>query len=171
MADVTNIEVGEMTVSFNGVALGHTKGDVVFSYEVDYYEVTTNQYGPGTMVDKVTTGQRLLVTVPIEEYTLDNLKIAIPHADDSVSGKLLIGSDAGQKLSTVAAQLILHPKERAVSDISKDIVFYKAAVHDTVEVTNGPETERIIEVQFLALLDESKSDGNYLGLIGDSTAV
>jgi len=27
----------------------------------------------------------------------------------------------------------------------------------------------VIEVEFLALIDESKSDGNYLGMIGDST--
>jgi hypothetical protein len=46
---------------------------------------------------------------------------------------------------------------------------HKAVVSNTIELPYQNDGERIIEVEFTALLDESKSDGNYLGFLGDST--
>ena len=40
----------------------------------------------------------------------------------------------------------------------------------TVVLSHKNDEEKIVEVTFRALIDESRSDGNYLGLIGDSTA-
>jgi hypothetical protein len=39
-----------------------------------------------------------------------------------------------------------------------------------VTLVHTNDDDKVIEVEFLALIDETKSDGNYLGLIGDSTA-
>jgi hypothetical protein len=47
---------------------------------------------------------------------------------------------------------------------------YKAFAHSAVTLNHKNDEERIIEVEFVALVDETKSDGNYLGLVGDSTA-
>ena len=67
-----------------------------------------------------------------------------------------------------AAELVLHPI--ANDDLSEDAVIYKAIISNEIALPFTFDGERVIEVTFEALVDESKSDGNYLGLIGDSTA-
>ena len=37
-------------------------------------------------------------------------------------------------------------------------------------IAHNNEGQKLLMVTFVALIDESKADGNYLGLIGDSTA-
>ena len=47
---------------------------------------------------------------------------------------------------------------------------HKAYVANLVKLDHKIDGERIVEADFEALLDETKSTGNYLGFIGDSTA-
>lgn len=169
MANATNIEVGVCEVTFGGTSLGHTKGGVTFTYEVDFYDITTDQYGTGAIVDKTINGERMMLTVPMSEYTLDNLAIAMPFGDNTTATRIDIGSDAGQKLSQFADVLVAHPIERLSTNRERDIVFHKAAVMEVGEISFSPEGERIVEVTFIALVDESQNENVYLGLIGDST--
>jgi len=48
-------------------------------------------------------------------------------------------------------------------------VLYKAYVASAVTLNHKIDEEKLVEVTFEALLDETKTDGNYLGMIGDST--
>jgi hypothetical protein len=47
---------------------------------------------------------------------------------------------------------------------------HKAIATGHVVLNHKVDEQRTIEVTFEALIDETKTDGNYLGLIGDSTA-
>lgn len=167
MASIDNVKLGVCNVTFNDVALGHTKGGVTVSYEPTYHDVSVDAYGE-TVVDKRLLGERLVATVPLAEATLANLQVAIPEGTTSGS-KLTIGSSVGDSLADEAKELVLHPVENASDNLDDDVVFHKAVVSSTIELPYQNDGERIIEVEFVALLDESKSDGNYLGLIGDST--
>lgn len=168
MSEITNVKLGVCNVTFNDVALGHTKGGVTVSYEPTYHDVAVDAYGE-TVVDKRLLGERLSATVPLAEATLANLQVAIPEGTTSGS-KLTIGSSVGDSLADEAKELVLHPVENASDNLDDDVVFHTAVVASTVELPYQNDGERIIEVEFVALLDESKSDGNYLGFIGDSTS-
>lgn len=169
MADITNVQVGVCEVTFNGVNLGHTKGGVEVSYEPNYHEVSVDKYGE-TMVDAYLVGEKLEAKVPLAEYTIDNIAVAIPQgaAAGAADARQTIGAVAGKQLSSVAAELVLHPINEG--NRSRDIVFHKAAVMSQVVINHAVDEETIIEVTFRALLDETKADQNYLGMIGDSAA-
>jgi hypothetical protein len=168
MSDISNVQLGVCSVLFNGVDLGHTKGGVEVSYEPVYQEITVDKYGE-TVVEKVLTGEKLSAKVPLAEFTIPNLKVAIPAATfaGAADARVTVGKSAGAKASASAAQLVLHP----ISEGTKrhDVVFYKAHVSSQIVLAHKNDEQKIIEVEFTALLDESKSDGNYLGLLGDST--
>lgn len=169
MPDITKVKVGVCSVSFNGLDLGHTKGGVEVSYEPSHHDVTVDKYGE-TPVEKFLLGEKLSVKVPLAEFTIDNAKIGIPQGQyaGAANRRLTIGASAGQSGRADAAQLVLHPINEGTRQ--HDIVLYKAYVDSQVVLAHRVDEEKIIEVTFIALLDETKSDGNYLGLIGDSTA-
>lgn len=168
MSDVTNVKMGVCSATF-GSDLGHTKGGVVVIYTPDIHDTTVDKYG-STVVEKYVVGESLIARVPLAESTLANLAIAIPAGDDAaIATKLTLGRDAGFKLSDEAAELVLHPIANAANDLSEDVVLYSAVANEAVELAFKVDGEKIFEVTFVALIDESKNTGNYLGLIGDSS--
>jgi hypothetical protein len=168
MADVANVRVGACSVTYNGVDLGHTKGGVEVSYEPVYHDVTVDKYGE-TVVEKYLVGEKLSIKVPLAEFTIAHLKVAMPQGTyaGAANSRLLLGHSAGTKATDSAAQLVIHPLNLGTK--VNDIVLHKAYVASTVELMHKIDEEKIVEVTFEALIDETKSDGNYLGLIGDST--
>jgi len=170
MADITKVKLGTCSVTFNGTDLGHTKGPVEVTYEPEFSEVSVDAYG-NTPADAYLKGERLTAKVPLAEETIANLKVAIPMATfaGAANARITIGQKAGQtKMSTLAAQLVLHPINENTR--VNDLVIHKAVIMSPIALVHSIEDVRVYEVVFTALVDESKSQGNYLGLIGDSTA-
>lgn len=168
MADITNVQVGVCTVTYNSVDLGHTKGGVEVSYEPVYKDVAVDKYGE-TVVEKYLIGEKLTAKVPLAEYTIANLRNSMPQSTfaGAANSRITIGASAGQKAKVDSYQLVLHPQIEGTR--RHDIVFHKAYVSSTIVLPHKNDEEKVVEVTFEALLDETKSDGNYLGLIGDST--
>lgn len=170
MADIDNVKLGPCSVKFNGVDVGHTKGGVTVNYEPEYHDVQVDKYG-NTVAEKVLIGESLKVTVPLAEHTIANMLAAMPAATSAGAGaRATIGKDAGMRMSSVAAELVLHPLANDANDLSEDVVLHKAISAEGLEWKYAADGERMAEAVFHALLDESKSDGNRLGFIGDSTA-
>jgi hypothetical protein len=167
MADIANVKLGPCDVKFNGVPVGHTKGGVTVNYEPEYHDVTVDKYG-NTVAEKVLIGESLKVTVPLAEFTLENMALAIPAATTE-GDKLNIGKDAGLRMSELAAQLVLHPQANAADDLSEDVVLHKAIVAEPIEFKHEVDGEKVAEVIFHALIDETQEDGSRLGFIGDSS--
>lgn len=169
MADATNVQLGACTVTYNGVDLGHTKGGVEVSYEPMFKDVTVDKYGE-TPINKYLTGEKFTAKVPLAEFTIAMLKNAIPNATfaGAANARITLGKSAGQAQLSLAAQLVLHPVNQGTR--RHDVVLHKAVVTSQIVLNHKVDEEKIIEVTFEAMLDETKSDGNYLGLIGDSTA-
>ena len=168
MGDVTNVQVGVCSVTYNGVDLGHTKGGVEVTYEPEYHDITVDKYG-NTVVEKVLIGEKLTAKVPLAEFTIANVDKAIPQGTvaGAADSRVLVGQNAGVKGKQYAYQLVLHPINEGTR--RHDIVLHKAYISSEVVLNHMVDEEKVIEVTFEALLDETKSAGNYLGLIGDST--
>lgn len=168
MADVTNVQVGPCSINFNNVDLGHTKGGVEVSYEPVYHDVMVDKYGE-TVVEKYLMGEKWTAKVPLAEFTIAQLKRVMPKTTfgGAANTRVTVGAAAGKKATADAAQLVLHPLNEGTR--RHDIVFYKAYVGSSVVLPHKVDEEKVMEVVFEALLDETRSDGNYLGLIGDST--
>jgi hypothetical protein len=169
MADVTKVKVGVCTVTFNGVDLGHTLGGVEVSYEPSHFDVTVDKYGE-TVVEKVLTGEKLTAKVPLAEYTIANLKAAMPQGQyaGAANARIHVGKSSGASARAQSAQLVLHPVNEGTRAF--DVVFHKAYVGSQIALNHKIDEVKVIECEFEALLDETKSDNNYLGFIGDSTA-
>lgn len=167
MGDITKVKVGVCSVTFNSADLGHTKGGVEVSYEPVYKDVAVDKYGE-TVVEKYLIGEKLTAKVPLAEFTIANLKAAIPQASyaGAANTRITIGASAGQAAKVDSAQLVLHPIGEGTRAF--DVVLHKAYVASQITLAHKVDDEKVIEVTFEALLDETKSDGNYLGLIGDS---
>jgi hypothetical protein len=168
MADITKVKVGVCSVVFNGVDLGHTSGGVEVIYTPQHYDVDVDKYGK-TEAERVLIGESLMAKVPLAEYTIANLKTAIPQGQfqGAANARVHIGKSAGASARAQSAQLVLHPIAEGTKAF--DIVFHKAYPANAVTLAHKVDAEKIIEVDFEALVDETKSDNNYLGFIGDST--
>jgi hypothetical protein len=170
MSDVANIKIGACSVVFGAVDLGHTKGGVTVNYSPEYSEITADQYGK-TIIDRSLIGEKLTVKVPLAETQVANLAKVIPLGTLAGTNKrLTLGKDAGARLAALAATLVLHPLVNAANNRDDDVVIYKAVVSGEVELNYNVEDERVMEVEFEALIDTTKSNGSYLGIIGDSAA-
>jgi hypothetical protein len=168
MADITNVQLGVCELAFNGVNLGHTIEGVEVSYEPEYTDVSVDKYG-NTPVEKYLVGEKLMVKTKLTEYTVALLKQAMPMGSFAGAGnaRLTLGSNAGKKATDYAYQLVLHPISEGTR--RHDIVLHKAFCHSPIVLPHKNDEQKAYEVEFTAMLDESKSNGNYLGFIGDST--
>lgn len=169
MADVTNIQLGTCSITFNGTDLGHTIDGCEFSYEPNYTDIMVDKYGQ-TPVDKVLNGETVTVKCKLAEHINTNWQVAIPAGANAgaADARRTFGRNAGARLADSAAELVIHPL--AQGDLSHDIVLHKAVVHSQVVLPHTNDEPTAIEVEFVALVDETKATGNWLGLIGDSTA-
>lgn len=166
--NTANIKIGECDVYYNNELLGHTKGGVEFSFEREFEDLTVDQYG-NMPLDKALTGQKLTIKVFLAEPTKANFARAIPEGRYDYNGiidnKLGLGRDAGYLLSAKAVEMRFHP--RGESDTNNDIYIWKAVSVETVELAYKIDEQRIMEITFEALVDESRVDGYRLGRVGD----
>lgn len=169
MADITNVQLGVVSVTYKGVDLGHTKDGAEYNYEPEYKDVTVDKYG-SSPVDSRLIGEKVTVKVKLAESTIPNFAVAQPQGQfaGAANARRLFGSIAGKKASDSYGQLVLHPVNEGTRRY--DLVLHKAYVHNAIVVPFKNDEERVLEVEFMAYVDESKSDGNYLGLFGDSGA-
>lgn len=170
-----NVQIGVQKITFGEQEMGHTDGGCEFSYAPEYTDVLVDAFG-STVVDKVLTGEAVKVKVPLAEVTLEKLKTAIPTGTlvknvESSKQALTFGSIAGKRLSAHAETLTLHPSWLAVADKSFDITLHKAVIVSEVTLPYKVDEKTVYEVEFMALIDETKEDGNLLASIGDTSVI
>lgn len=166
MADITKVKLGACSVVFNSVDLGHTMEGVEVEYAPTFHEIAVDKYG-GTAVQTVLIGEKFTAKVKLAESAIAKLEAAIPFGGTS-STKVTIGSAAGKLGTDKAALLVLHPLENDSLDRSLNVTMWKAISTSPIKLPFKNEGATVYEVTFMALLDESRTDGQYLGLIGDS---
>jgi hypothetical protein len=168
MGTLANVSLGAATVSLGGVDVGHTWGGAVVTIDRKFVDLNVDFYG--TMpIDRVLTGQTLEVEVTMAEVQAHNIAASIPEATDfigSLHEKVAIGSPIGTKLSQYAKQLILHPVDRPVNDLTQDVVIYNAVAGDPIVLNYQFDKQRLFKMKFYGLVSEAHGTGFRLGQIG-----
>lgn len=168
MANIANVRIGDCDVFYGGVALGHTKGGVEFTFEREFEDLTVDKYG-NMPIDMALTGQNLTIKAFLAEITNDVMNVAVPEGKyvlGSADDKLGLGADSGYLLRQDAKTLRLHPRNRAANDLSEDVNIWLAVSVENIELAYKIDEQRLIETTFRALVDETQPDGARLGQIG-----
>lgn len=152
------IELGPCRVSINDTDIGATIGPVRVNVNTLWRDRRSDRYGASS-VDRVALGSEIRVTLRLAEKTLQNLQRALPQATET-DNYLAMGRTPGFKAGSAARSLRLHPEER--SGAGRDVVLHKAVATGAVELSYGPAQRRAFEVEFLALVDSTKDDGDWL---------
>jgi len=162
----TNISISPVRVTYDGVDLGATEGDVTVSVETPNSEIKVSQYGD-SIIDLVNRGNIVKAKFRLVEVTAANLKHLFPAAFKVGSTGLYVASNVGYKLSAYAKVLLLHPLEKSDADLSKDVKFWKAVSMSPAEIPYGPEVITGFEVEMLALPDFTPGAQARYAFLGD----
>lgn len=150
--------------------VGKTQGGVRVSFSQTRADLLSDQYGTEPE-DQVITGQAASVVVPLADFGLTNLALALNQSiqgtdpNEGIGGRNLVGT----KLKATGQSLLLKKYVNgAISEDKKDwIRFPVAASEGTFEIRYDGTNQRIIEATFRAFPDADEM----LYFIGDETVV
>lgn len=172
--DISKVRIGACQITYKGVNVGHTLDGVELTFEREFEDLTVDKYG-SSPVDKALTGNKLMAKFKLAQPDFAALNIANPEgegADGSTGDRIGLGSDAGYLLRQDAGELVLRPlKNVASANDSEDVVLYKAVSVENIELSYKVDEQRVIEVTFEALVDETYGVGRRLGHVGPSGAI
>lgn len=169
--DPISVGLGPCRITYGGEDLGSTKDGTTLTYTPEVFEMTADEFG-NTPYDAVLIGEVVTVTTNLLMSTFTQLQAAMP------AGTLVTGADSKKKLTfggatkrlaALAKELVLHPLELPDEDKSADVTIWKAIAWGNVELAYNLNGERVVPVEFHALLDTSKPKGEMLFVIGDPT--
>jgi len=161
--DMSRVVCGPAEVRVDGVAVGRTEGPVRARIEPILREETAACAG-ASPVDYVVVGLRAELVVPLAEYVLENVILAMPHATGA-AGYAALGPTPGQRLSASAATVTVHPLSRADDDPSEDLTLHRAVCTGAVELEYSGGADRIVEARFVGLADLERPTGDFVGRI------
>lgn len=160
----TNLELSPVRVTFDGVDLGATLGNVSLSVGYPKAELKADQLGD-TVIDRRVTGMNITVTTEIAEINLkDNWKVVFPHARLVGSGankQMYFESKVGDSDVANAKVLVLHPLSKANADLSGDHKFFLACASAESEITYGPNDQARLKLVWNILPDLSVSPARF----------
>lgn len=172
--DISKVRIGACQITYKGVNVGHTLDGVELTFEREFEDLTVDKYG-SSPVDKALTGNKLMAKFKLAQPDFAALNIANPEgegADGTTGDRIGLGTDAGYLLRQDAGELVLRPlKNVASANDSEDVVIYKAVSVENIELSYKVDEQRVIEVTFEALVDETYGTGRRLGHVGPSGAI
>jgi len=172
---VENVKLRPSTVTFGGVALGCTDGDLEITLPtLNSVDITCHQEG-SNVLDQIVTGYGPLeTTVVIKEVTLANLEKLLEEglggSFTPVAGTKVIGFGKDkqfQSLLALAQELRFSPV--GALDNTNDFVFWKA-IPIMESVTRSGENPEVASVTFRVYPDATKQDAiNIVKIYGDDS--
>ena len=163
-ANVDNVKLGICDVTLGGSDIGHTKGGVELSITPDIHSVTVDKYG-SSVVKAYEIGTAVEVKITCAEYQKDLIAKAIAGSTltaGSTKDQIGIGGTAGKELT--ASAMVLHPTAFGTST-DDDITLHKVIPMGTM-LPFKVEEETVYEATFMALIDESQTDGEMIARFG-----
>lgn len=165
----TNLELTPMRVTFNGVDLGGTLGNVAVATTYSKAEIKIDQLGE-TVIDRTVTGLNVNITTELAEIQKkENWQVVFPHARLVTSGlnKLILFETAvGEKDSAKVHELVLHPLSKGNADLSTDYKFFKAVASAESEIVYSPTEQARLKIVWNVLPDFSVVPQKYY-IFGD----
>tara|TARA_Y100000310_G_scaffold338183_1_gene427132 strand:+ start:951 stop:1493 length:543 start_codon:yes stop_codon:yes gene_type:complete len=172
---VTTTRLGPCSVVWDSdgtpVDLGVTKGGVEVTTRDDNREITCDQYGDSPIAGRL-AGTRIEAKVVLMEWsyvTMNEILMSghrIPAAPAAQTG-ITFGQTFGDKHESYAKEVTLHPQEQAAADLSEDVILYKAFPRIDTAVPYSLDGERVVEVTFVGLIDDTRNEGDQLWRIGE----
>lgn len=156
----SNMELSPMRVSYAGMDLGGSMGNVVISAKYTKATLVADQSGT-TVRDRRVSGVEITVTTELNEVQFkNNWKVVFPHATKLGSGNTNLAAidfkDAiGDSDLAHAAELVLHPLSKSDADLSSDYTFYKAVASAESSITYGPTEQARLKIVWNILPDDS----------------
>lgn len=143
----SDFHIGAGELEINSVDVGHTTPEgIVVTVEPNVHLHQSGKWGT-TPVKASIIGYEVTLQITMAETTLANLKRAIAGAKTG-GNNLLIGGIAGQEVE--GNEIVLTP-----FDGTESWTFRNAVPTSPVEVLYQVENERVYQVTFTALVDES----------------
>ncbi|MFA5937672.1 MAG: hypothetical protein WC822_07400 [Candidatus Paceibacterota bacterium] len=172
--DISKVRIGACQITYKGVNVGHTLDGVELTFEREFEDLTVDKYG-SSPVDKALTGNKLMAKFKLAQPDFASLNIANPEgegADGTTGDRIGLGTEAGYLLRQDAGELILRPLKNVATAVdTEDVVLYKAVSVENIELSYKVDEQRVIEVTFEALVDETYGVGRRLGHVGPSGAI
>lgn len=179
---LTDVKIGVVRLYLNAapgaqgsVDLGNTLDGVELTVGQSFTDVNVDAYGD-TPIDKVLTGNSLMVKTKLAESTFNALKTAISTGtgtlDQGSLGKprMGIGHTAGLLMKALSFQLVMRPIRNVAAGVdTEDVVLYNCVSSDDVVIPYKVKDQQVYPVTLTALVNESYEDGRRLGHIGPAT--
>ncbi|QDV49533.1 hypothetical protein [Gimesia fumaroli] len=163
-SDVDNVLGGPGYATLGGTAIGHSQGGITAKFSPKTRPVTVDQYG-STPMNLRHTGDECRMTIPFAEWSAAALAEVYAAGNDQTAGSgaayIGIGRSAGYIYTAQAAEIIPF----LTAEAAKKITFNRTVAIGEFEIPFNNEADRIFNVEFECLGDESADDGELIGNI------
>jgi len=172
MADQTEIQFEPSWIKFGAsgseAELGFTEGPITLTFTEESGDIVADQTGK-TVLDDVLLGEAVTAKFSLKQWSLDNLKVAFPHAATAVSG-IAGGRLPGAKGTAVSGVLIVHPTRKAATATDEDFRILRAKIKVDGDIEFKHDGSKLLPCVAKGFLDYSKaSDGDGLWEYGTWT--
>jgi len=151
----TNFELSPCRVTYKGVDIGATLGNVKVAIVNKKSELKADQLG-STPIDRRISGHEFKIDTEFAEiYNKDLWKVIFPNFKEVGTVNKLIYVDSALGASDIASAgvLNLHPLSKADSDLSGDYNFYLATSEANSEIVFSPTEQQKAKVSFTVYPD------------------
>ena len=166
--NIANVRIGVCSIVFNGVDCGHTLGGTKVTITRKLTPLKVDKYGDSP-VDEVVTDVQMIVDAKVAEPVIALIKTAMPEGDyenGATGSRIGVAACEGAALRAGSALLTLHPLSKAATDFSEDVTIYNAVPSSSPVLNYDVANQRIFDLQFTALVNETEGAGRRLGHIG-----
>lgn len=159
------MQISPSRLTFKGVDLGGTLGNVSVKIETSQSPIKADQLGT-TELDHFVSGHKATIETEIAQ-TLDksNWNVVFPCHKLITSGgnqSFYFDSSIGTSLKSLGGPLIIHPLSHANNDLSADVMIYIATAMPKSDVVFSPTEQQKLKVVFNAYLDFTTNPPRYL---------
>ena len=163
--DPNAIRLGASRIFYGGVDFGFTHDGTTVEIKTTTKRMDVDHFGVVETIE-VVLRREASIKFNAVETTVANLKLLFGgtslRTTTATQDYLSLPVSAGFSMPQTANLLRLHPVDRALSDVTEDIVFPKAIWSGNTQFTAKVDEIRMFSVEFVAYRDE----GDYLFRFG-----
>ena len=161
--DPAKMELTPCRVTFGGVDMGATMGNVKFSMAFKKSDLKSDQFGD-TVLDRRVSGVEYKIETTLAQINdTEKWQAAMPNLVRVGTGPYAMYaiSKMGESDLGLAKTLVLHPLALADADLSGDYNFYKCTAESVSEVTFGPTEQQGLKIVWHVYPDMSASPAKF----------
>lgn len=168
----TEFELTPCRVTYKGIDLGATLGNVKVTVEEKLSELKSDQLA-STIIDRKTSGFTAKIETELAETQLkSNWNVIFPAhklvTDSHGNQSFYFDSTVGTSMRDLAGPLVLHPLSRPDTDLTGDILVYLATAEGKADYTFSPTEQQKMKVSWDMYPDFTTQPPRFL-LFGDPT--